>query len=347
MAFGLDYITAPPISDMKAAKVEFVCRYTGYFSGYDITRPSVPQGKVLTPGEARANNQAGISNVSNWEWYERRVLEGFNAGAWDAQEAFKIHSACGGPPNRPIYFSADLDCEGSQVLDYFHGVASVLGLARTGAYGSYKVLKYLFDVGAIAWGWQTYAWSYGQWEPRCQLQQYQNKMYMSGFEVDYDRSTVNDYGQWGVQTMSTLDVLLQHGWSLSADKQTLYGPNKVPVRMGFKAHIEGAPSWNPADVPLAAEYGVPSVLDSHPELGSGTTQPFLYRWLIYTVKTGVQESPTGLELQTERNNVAKWITRAADLQKQLDAALKNNQSATLAMINNLAHQIEAASAPAV
>jgi len=337
MAFGIDCIHIPPIVDMKSAGVSFVCRYLSYVN-------SLTAVKLLTPAEARSLNQAGISIVSNYEWYANRALEGFNSGAQDAQIAAGQHANCGGPANRPIHFSVDVDCDGWQVADYFRGVASVIGLSRTGAYGSYKVLKYLFDVGAISWGWQTYAWSYGQWEARCQLQQYQNGMSMGGQPVDYNRSTKADFGQWGVQNMSTIDVLLQHGWSLSADKQTLYGPNKVPVRMGFKAHIESAPSWNPADVPLAAEYGTSSVLDSHPELGPGTTQPFLYRWLIYTAKAGVQEAPTGLELQTERANVAKWVARAADLQKQLDQL--KNQSATLATINGLAHQIEAASAPA-
>jgi len=338
MAFGIDCIHIPPIADMKSAGVSFVCRYLSYVN-------SLTAVKLLTPAEARSLNQAGLSIVSNYEWYANRALESFSSGVQDAQIATGQHANCGGPGNRPIYFSVDVDVDGTQALDYFHGVASVIGLARTGAYGSYKVLKYLFDVGAISWGWQTYAWSYGQWEPRAHIQQYQNSMIMGGQEVDYDRSIKADFGQWGVSTtMSTIDVLLQHGWSLSADKSTLYGPNKVPVRMGFKAHIENTPSWNPADVPLAAEYGVSSVLDSHPELGPGTTQPFLYRWLIYTAKTGVQEAPTGLELKVERDNVAKWVARAADLQKQLDQL--KNQTTTLATINNLAHQIEAASAPA-
>ncbi len=205
MAFGLDYTSGPPIADMIAAKVSFVCRYTGYFSGYDINQPHLPQGKVLTPGEAKALLAVGISPVSNWEWYETRPLEGVNAGKWDADKAHKIHLACGGPASRPIYFSIDRGVAGEQVANYFHGVADVLGLARTGAYGSFRVLKYLFDNHLIAWGWQTYAWSYGQWESRAHIKQYHNGAVMAGHSVDYNESIKSDFGQWhygGEETVS-------------------------------------------------------------------------------------------------------------------------------------------------
>src|SRR6266480_6912934 len=133
MSFGLDYVTGPHIA--------------------------TPQGKCLTPGEAKALIDAGIAPVSNWEWDGLTPLKGYDAGVGEALEANKIHLACGGPPSRPIYFSVDTDAGGEQVAAYFQGVAKVLGLARTGAYGSYRLLKYLFDNGLIAWGWQTYAWS--------------------------------------------------------------------------------------------------------------------------------------------------------------------------------------------
>src|SRR5258707_1065456 len=120
MAFGLDYITGPPIADMKAAGVAFVCRYLSFVN--DLT-----QVKLLTPSEAKVLGAAGIAIVSNYEWYANRPLEGFASGVQDAQIAEAEHANCGGPANRPIYFSADLDVDGSQVADYFRGVASVLG----------------------------------------------------------------------------------------------------------------------------------------------------------------------------------------------------------------------------
>src|SRR5437899_11347243 len=197
MAFGLDYVTGPPIADMKAAGVTFVCRYLSFVN-------YLTQVKLLTPGEAKALSDAGISIVSNYEWYANRALEGAASGVQDAQIAASQHAACGGPSNRPIYFSVDVDVNGEQTTDYFKGIASVIGMARTGASGSYRVLQYLFNAGLIAWGWQTYAWSYGAWFPGAHIQQYQNGVSMSGHSVDYNRSIKSDFGQWriGGQPMS-------------------------------------------------------------------------------------------------------------------------------------------------
>lgn len=82
------------------------------------------------------------------------------------------------------------------ILDYFWGVASVIGLERTGAYGGYECIKGLFDAKAITWGWQTYAWSGGAWDARAHIQQYENGVNLDGHAVDYDRSMVVDFGQW-------------------------------------------------------------------------------------------------------------------------------------------------------
>jgi len=196
MAFGLDYVTGPPIVDMKAAGVSFVCRYLSYVN-------ELTQVKLLTPGEAKTLSAAGISIVSNYEWYAvgnngvPRVSEP-GAGVQDAQIAASQHAACGGPANRPIYFSVDVDVGGEKCIDYFKGIASVIGLARTGAYGSYRVLEYLFNNRLIAWGWQTYAWSSGVWEPRAHIQQYLNGVSLSGHSVDYNRSMQSDFGQWRI-----------------------------------------------------------------------------------------------------------------------------------------------------
>jgi len=191
MAFGLDYVTGPPIADMKAAGVSFVCRYLSYVN-------NLTQVKLLTPAEAKGLSAAGIAIVSNYEWYANRALEGAASGVQDAHIAASQHAACGGPASRPIYFSVDVDVDGAQVGDYFKGIASVIGKGRTGAYGSYRVLKYLFDNGLITWGWQTYAWSAGLWEPRAHIQQYLNGVSMSGHSVDYNRSMHIDFGQWSI-----------------------------------------------------------------------------------------------------------------------------------------------------
>jgi len=55
-----------------------------------------------------------------------------------------------------------------------------------GVYGSYGLLKYLFDHKVIDWGWQTYAWSNGHLDPRAQYYQYSNGHHTAGGTVDYD-----------------------------------------------------------------------------------------------------------------------------------------------------------------
>lgn len=189
MAFGLDYVAGPSPSVLKVQGVTFVCRYLSAVNDLTVR-------KLLTANEAKALSQAGISIVSNYEWYANRALEGFASGVADAQIAQSQHSECGGPPDKPIYFSVDCDCAGEQTVEYFRGVASVLGLDRTGAYGSYRVIKYLLDNNLIKWAWQTYAWSGGAWDSRAHIQQYSNGINLAGHSVDYDRAMHPDFGAW-------------------------------------------------------------------------------------------------------------------------------------------------------
>jgi len=223
MAFGLDYVSGPPIADMQAAKVAFVCRYLSEVN-------PATQVKLLMPQEARALSAAGISIVSNYEWYANRPLEGYVAGVQDAQIAASQHKACGGPVDRPIYFSVDADVAPVDVAKYFEGIASVLGKGRVGAYGSYRVLEYLFNMGLISWGWQTYAWSAGAWEPRAHIQQYLNGVSFSGHSVDYNRSVMPDFGQWRTAmidlsnpTVAAYFEAAQVGWNCRQTGKNVHG----------------------------------------------------------------------------------------------------------------------------
>src|SRR5216683_7095473 len=102
MAFGLDYVSGPPIADMKTAGVAFVCRYLSEVN-------SLTKVKLLTLGEAKELHAGGIATVSNYEWYASRSLEGMGSGITDAKIAEGQHADCGGPHDRPIYFSVDID----------------------------------------------------------------------------------------------------------------------------------------------------------------------------------------------------------------------------------------------
>jgi hypothetical protein len=188
---GIDYAWGRPRpSTLRADGYTFAARYLSY----DTT------GKNLTRGEADALRAAGVDVVANWEWGATDALRGFDEGASEAREAERQANDCGIPAGRPIYFSVDFDAtpgDQAAINSYFDGVASVLGRERTGAYGGYWVISRLFDAHKIQYGWQTYAWSGGNWDSRAQMQQYNNGIVVDGVGSDQDRSVAADFGQWG------------------------------------------------------------------------------------------------------------------------------------------------------
>ncbi len=313
MSFGLDFATGPPISAMKAAGVSFVCRY---LSAVNVET----RVKLLTPEEAHALSSAGIALISNYEWYASRALEGFAAGVADAKIAASQHAACGGPATRPIYFSVDEDVQGAQVAEYFRGVASALGLARTGAYGSYKVIKWLFDNHLIAWGWQTYAWSGGAWEPRAHIQQYANSQQMAGHSVDFDRSMKSDFGQW-IQG-GTTHMPIPTEWR--DDGHTLTAPNGHVLVLGFREHVINAPSWDPGNMPNEEEYHASPAQIHAPEFGDGQRVTLRDCILWWTQTKGVIQEPySGLELKACYDLIATQQSEIATLKGQPPAPMPN------------------------
>jgi Rv2525c-like, glycoside hydrolase-like domain len=190
MAFGVDYSSgnADP-AKLKAAGVSFVCRY--------LSTPGNP--KNLTLAEAKRLRAGGLAIVTVFETTRGRALAGRAAGVSDAHSAESQALACGMPPGSPLYFAVDFDATPGQQLQinaYLGGAASVLGWQRVGIYGGYWPVKRALDAGVCKYGWQTYAWSGGQWDPRAQLQQFRNGQRLAGLEVDFDRSLVADFGQW-------------------------------------------------------------------------------------------------------------------------------------------------------
>ena len=293
MTFGLDYVAGPPLDAMHQAGVTFVCRYLSEVNAQTVL-------KLLTAGEAKMLSEAGIAIVSNYEWYATRPLEGASAGADDAHIAASQHAGCGGPADRPIYFSVDFDmtaAEESAVGAYFKGVASVIGLPRTGAYGSAGVLKYLFDNHLITWGWQTYAWSGGEWEARAHIQQYQNGVVLAGHSVDYDRATVADFGQWKVGG----GTMIPQGWT--DDGHTLRSPNTVPIVLGMRDFVLSH-SWDKDNWALAPESSMAQLEASNKELGAGSQQVFRWTMLAYTPERGVFVEWIGVELAYQRAQYA-------------------------------------------
>lgn len=139
---------------------------------------------------------------------------GFDGGAADAATAVGLHAAAGGPASAPIFFSIDEDIDHdtwtSLAVQWFRGINSVLGVARTGIYGHARACRWAVDDGVIGhsmtsgrrWAWQTRAWSGGAREPTAVL--YQSAVFtgsdpavvVDGVHVDADDVLADDFGQW-------------------------------------------------------------------------------------------------------------------------------------------------------
>jgi len=191
MAKGVDYSWGRPnLDSLRAAGVTFACRYLSY----DKT------GKNLSATEARALLAKGINVVSNWEWGKTDAAAGYNLGVQHARDAAAQHTAFGGPANAPIYFSVDFDAQPvdyNGVARYFDGVASVIGVNRTGVYGGYPIVSQLWSTGRVRFIWQTTAWSGGKKHPNTSIYQYAYGVIIGGGECDVDESYGSNYGQWG------------------------------------------------------------------------------------------------------------------------------------------------------
>lgn len=191
---GVDYAWAnpkPAPSTLKADGVGFVVRYV-----------SADPSKDLTAAEKDALLAAGIEIALVWE--TDGVMSGAPAGAAAAKAADQFAHAMN-MPGIPVYFACDQDPRGftaaqwHDVDTYLDAAAGVISRTRTGGYGAYDFAKHCFDNGKIHYGYQTYAWSAGKWDPRAQLRQIQNGVTLRnlpGLSCDLDDSMASDFGQW-------------------------------------------------------------------------------------------------------------------------------------------------------
>src|SRR5580700_9359842 len=240
---GCDYSFARPApSSLVAMGYKFVCRYLSGDPG---------GGNDLTTSEQSSLEAAGIDIVLNWETTGTDATNGYSAGVSDATAAKAEAESLGQPSNRPIYFSIDFDAESSDaaaINAYFQGVASVIGLSRTGVYGGYYIVNELFDAGLVTWAWQTYAWSNGAWDSRAQLRQVQNGV--DNDELDADTATVADYGQYGPGSPVSGDAgggyyaatYVSQSWPLASSTWTLTACQTVASSITLKN--TGTLPWN-------------------------------------------------------------------------------------------------------
>ena len=190
-ATGCDYSwDRPDLSCLHGKGVRFVCRYGSGDPSKDLSKP-----------ELDAILSRGMSVCVVYQYSKTQMAGGYPAGQADARRADSFVAGLG-MVGLPAYFPCDQDYEAmpspakSSADAYFDGVKSVIGLARTGGYGDDTFCKRMFDTGRITYGWQTYAWSEGTWEQRCQLRQVQNDVTVCGGAIDWDEAWADDYGQW-------------------------------------------------------------------------------------------------------------------------------------------------------
>lgn len=249
-AYGLDFSWGrPSIDAIVGAGYTFVCRYLSW----DNT------GKNLTWDEAQAYINAGLTIVSNWEYQAKAPLNGYNQGVNDAREAALQHAGCGGPADAPIYFSADWDVQPYEypaVEDYYRGCAAIMGGPKyVGAYGGIDIIRRLFDLGLIGWGWQTYAWSSGAWDGRAHIRQVQNGITVGGADCDRNEAWAANYGGWGQPTTSDSeddDMPKNNAW-LAQDQTGIavvwIDDTASEVLWQNVGDINAVTGWNAAGVP--------------------------------------------------------------------------------------------------
>lgn len=194
MKYGVDFASEPKeenVIALKEAGKRFCCRYVS----------SDGNPKNVTLAEIALYKKHGLELVIVFETFANRALMGQQAGLVDAKSALAQL-----PPEMRdkvvIYFAVDFNTTTAtsaqlrSIYQYFLGARAILTHNRLGGYGGYHIIKNLFDLKIIKYGWQTYAWSGGQWEPRAHLRQYLNNISVAGLSVDLDRSNAHDFGQW-------------------------------------------------------------------------------------------------------------------------------------------------------
>jgi len=187
MRLGADG-TGSNVSSLKSLGATFISRYTS------------EQSWALTASEAKTLSSAGIDIVSNYEHYTTDYAGGFSQGVTNAKTGWAVHKRCGGPDNRPIYFSVDTDVDpsNSSLHEYFRGACSVLGGAHgVGVYGSTGVCEALRSAGLVAWTWRTMSTG---WHGGAGSTSMFNVEQTGYFNSTYDRDVAitDDFGQWRV-----------------------------------------------------------------------------------------------------------------------------------------------------
>jgi len=194
---GFDYSYTPAISaipNLKKAGITFVGRY---FSGGN--------SKDIKSAESKALLAEGIQIIIAAEGTGQEVRQGFNGGVKQAKTVLAQANENGVPSDVVFYFAVDFDLTASQTTllgEYLKGIASVVGINRTGVYGGYRVANYavtnklVAQLGDCYAVWQAFAWSSGKWQAGVTVRQTKNDQKVAGIDGDLDTAMCPEIGGW-------------------------------------------------------------------------------------------------------------------------------------------------------
>lgn len=180
---GIDAAWSRPTpAQLVAAGKRFIVGYVSHDPAKNLTAP-----------ECLAYLDAGIAVGLVWETTSDRALAGAAAGTADGADARRQARALGFPDDRPIFTAVDFPATAAQLATSVRAylaafAAAVDGTALAGVYGGLDTVRYALDNRLVGWGWQTYAWSHGVWDPRAYAQQYRNGVSIAGHDTDLDRA---------------------------------------------------------------------------------------------------------------------------------------------------------------
>lgn len=156
--------------------------------------------KRLSLTEAQIISDSGLYIVSFMERYSDRVCEGASAGTEDGKLGLQYAQEVYQPEGSTIYFCADCDAQSSNydaIEAYLRAADKEIEGYELGVYGSYSVVKEMYERGVCKKLAQTVAWSKGKKYENANFYQAQIDITANDIGIDLDE-TNGDAGGWKI-----------------------------------------------------------------------------------------------------------------------------------------------------
>jgi hypothetical protein len=156
--------------------------------------------KRLSLTEAKVISDSGLYIVSFMERYSDRVCEGASAGTEDGKLGLQYAKEVNQPEGSTIYYCVDCDAQSSNydaIEAYLRAADKEIVGYELGVYGSYSVVKEMYERGVCKKLAQTVAWSHGRKYENANFYQSQIDITANGLGIDLDE-TNGDAGGWKI-----------------------------------------------------------------------------------------------------------------------------------------------------